>query len=68
MTSAAKSPSQKNDKSAAKSAVASPARTALAATAPTVDVAKKSPRAAKAMAMMPPPPGQSVASTSAKSS
>jgi DnaK suppressor protein len=40
----------------------------LAATAPTADVAKKSPRAAKAMAMMPPPPGQSVASTSAKSS
>jgi DnaK suppressor protein len=31
-------------------------------------VAKKSPRAAKAMAMMPPPPGQSVASTTAKSS
>ena len=68
VTSAAKSPSQKNDKSAAKSAVVSPARTPLAATAPTVDVAKKSPRAAKAMAMMPPPPGQSVASTSAKSS
>ena len=38
------------------------------ATAPVVEVAKKSPRAAKAMAMMPPPPGQSVASTSAKSS
>ena len=35
---------------------------------PVVEVAKKSPRAAKAMAMMPPPPGQSVASTSAKSS
>ena len=37
-------------------------------TTPVVEVAKKSPRAAKAMAMMPPPPGQSVASTSAKSS
>ena len=35
---------------------------------PVVEVTKKSPRAAKAMAMMPPPPGQSVASTSAKSS
>ena len=36
--------------------------------APTAEATKKSPRAAKAMAMMPPPPGQSVASTSAKSS
>jgi len=35
---------------------------------PAAEVAKKSPRAAKAMAMMPPPPGQSVASTTAKSS
>jgi len=39
-----------------------------AVNAPAVEVTKKSPRAAKAMAMMPPPPGQSVASTSAKSS
>ena len=51
----------------------SPAKTpsVKATTAPTpatVEVAKKSPRAAKAMAMMPPPPGQSVASTTAKSS
>jgi len=44
---------------------------AKVSTAPTpvaAEVAKKSPRAAKAMAMMPPPPGQSVASTTAKSS
>ena len=48
---------------------AAPAKTAPAVkTPPAVEVAKKSPRAAKAMAMMPPPPGQSVASTSAKSS
>jgi DnaK suppressor protein len=37
-------------------------------TPPAAEVTKKSPRAAKAMAMMPPPPGQSVASTTAKSS
>ena len=34
----------------------------------TPDTAKKSPRAAKAMSMMPPPPGLSVASTMAKAS
>jgi DnaK suppressor protein len=34
----------------------------------TTDTAKKSPRAAKAMSMMPPPPGLSVASTMAKAS
>ncbi len=46
-----------------------PVKTAPAATTPpAAEVTKKSPRAAKAMAMMPPPPGQSVASTSAKSS
>jgi len=48
---------------------ASPDKTTPAVkTPPAVEVAKKSPRAAKAMAMMPPPPGQSVASTTAKSS
>ena len=48
---------------------AAPVKTAPAATTPpAAEVTKKSPRAAKAMAMMPPPPGQSVASTSAKSS
>jgi len=48
---------------------ASPYKTTPAVqTPPAVEVAKKSPRAAKAMAMMPPPPGQSVASTTAKSS
>ena len=50
---------------AAKTATAKPT-TGAAPSA--VEVAKKSPRAAKAMAMMPPPPGQSVASTTAKSS
>ena len=53
-------------KSATASAKSAPVK-AVAAPA-TADVAKKSPRAAKAMAMMPPPPGQSVASTTAKSS
>ena len=53
-------------KSATSSVKSAPVK-ALAAPA-TADVAKKSPRAAKAMAMMPPPPGQSVASTTAKSS
>jgi DnaK suppressor protein len=57
----------KNSKSVAvKAAPVKPV--APVATQPAAEVAKKSPRAAKAMAMMPPPPGQSVASTSAKSS
>ena len=63
VTSATKSSPGKSASSSAKSA---PVK-AVAAPA-TADVAKKSPRAAKAMAMMPPPPGQSVASTTAKSS
>ncbi|MCX7269607.1 MAG: RNA polymerase-binding protein DksA [Burkholderiales bacterium] len=63
MTSATKTSPGKSATASAKSA---PVK-AVAAPA-TADVAKKSPRAAKAMAMMPPPPGQSVASTTAKSS
>ena len=63
VTSATKTSPGKSAPSSAKSvpvkSVAAPA---------TAEVAKKSPRAAKAMAMMPPPPGQSVASTTAKSS
>jgi DnaK suppressor protein len=64
VTSATKSSSVKNDKASAKAVAVKPSQP----TAPAVEVAKKSPRAAKAMAMMPPPPGQSVASTTAKSS
>jgi DnaK suppressor protein len=64
VTSATKSSSLKNDKATAKAVAMKPSQP----TAPAVEVAKKSPRAAKAMAMMPPPPGQSVASTTAKSS
>jgi DnaK suppressor protein len=57
----------KSAKSAAvKTAAVKPVTTVT--TPPVAEVAKKSPRAAKAMAMMPPPPGQSVASTTAKSS
>ena len=51
---------------AAKTPAAKPAPSNM--TPPAAEVTKKSPRAAKAMAMMPPPPGQSVASTTAKSS
>jgi len=68
VNSATKSSSQKNDKTAAKSAAGKPTPTPTGATAPVAEVTKKSPRAAKAMAMMPPPPGLSVASTTAKSS
>ncbi len=68
VNSATKSSSQKNDKTAAKSAAGKPNPTPTGATAPVAEVTKKSPRAAKAMAMMPPPPGLSVASTTAKSS
>ena len=56
--SASVNPAAKNS-----SAMSQATPTSLAA-----DAAKKSPRAAKAVAMMPPPPGQVVASTSAKSS
>ncbi len=68
VNSATKSSSQKNDKTAAKSAAGKPSPTPTGATTPVAEVTKKSPRAAKAMAMMPPPPGLSVASTTAKSS
>ena len=68
VNSATKSSSQKNDKTAAKSAAGKPNPTPTGATAPVAEVTKKSPRAAKAIAMMPPPPGLSVASTTAKSS
>ena len=64
VTTATKSKSAKS--AAVKTAAVKPVTPAT--TPPAAEVAKKSPRAAKAMAMMPPPPGQSVASTTAKSS
>lgn len=66
VTSAAKS-SPTKAKAPAPSAKPTPS-TAARPDSSTVDTAKKSPRAAKAMSMMPPPPGLSVASTMAKAS
>lgn len=66
VTSAAKS-SPTKAKAPAPPAKPTPS-TAPRADSSTLDTAKKSPRAAKAMSMMPPPPGLSVASTMAKAS
>jgi DnaK suppressor protein len=66
VTTASKSTSAKTKAPSASAKTAAPTPTTRVVNTP--DTAKKSPRAAKAMSMMPPPPGLSVASTMAKAS